>query len=83
MAIHVLVNITDDVVELVLGWIETEMTEGLRADAAREAPILGRTPMGRWGQPGEVGELAIWLLSDNSSFVTGTVMPVDGGYAAM
>jgi NAD(P)-dependent dehydrogenase (short-subunit alcohol dehydrogenase family) len=65
------------------GWIETEMTEGLRADAAREAPILGRTPMGRWGQPGEVGELAVWLLSDKSSFVTGTVMPVDGGYAAI
>lgn len=65
------------------GWIETEMTEGLRADSTREAGILGRTPMARWGQPGEVGELAAWLLSDKSSFVTGTVMPVDGGYAAM
>lgn len=65
------------------GWIETEMTEGLRADASREASILGRTPMARWGKPGEVGELAAWLLSDKSSFVTGTVMPVDGGYAAM
>lgn len=65
------------------GWIETEMTEGLRSDATREASILGRTPMGRWGKPGEVGELAAWLLSDKSSFVTGTVMPVDGGYAAM
>lgn len=65
------------------GWIETEMTEGLRADAAREAAILGRTPMARWGKPGEVGELAAWLLSEKSSFVTGTVMPVDGGYAAM
>ena len=65
------------------GWIETEMTEGLRADQAREGAILGRTPMGRWGQPGEVGELAAWLLGDKASFVTGAVMPVDGGYAAM
>ena len=65
------------------GWIETEMTEGLRADRSREGAILGRTPLGRWGQPGEVGELAVWLLSEKASFVTGTVMPVDGGYAAM
>lgn len=65
------------------GWIETEMTEALRADPERNAPILGRTPLGRWGTPAEVGALAAWLLSKDAAFVTGCVYPVDGGYSAM
>lgn len=65
------------------GWIATEMTTALREDDGRNAPILARTPMKRWGESDEVGALAAWLMSDEASFVTGSVYPVDGGYAAM
>jgi len=65
------------------GWIETEMTDALRADPARNQPILNRTPLDRWGKPAEVGALAAWLLSEEAAFVTGAVYPVDGGYSAM
>ena len=65
------------------GWIETPMTDAIRGDDTREPQILGRTPLGRWGQPGEVGELVAWLVSDKASFITGSVYTVDGGYSAM
>lgn len=65
------------------GWIETEMTQGLRDSPERTAGIMARTPMKRWGKPEEVGALVQWLLSENAGFVTGSVYPVDGGYLAM
>ncbi len=65
------------------GWIETEMTQGLREDPERTAGIMARTPMKRWGKPEEVGAFVQWLLSENASFVTGSIYPVDGGYLAM
>ena len=65
------------------GWIETEMTQGLREAPERSDAILNRTPMKRWGKAEEVGNVVKWLLSDDASFVTGSVYPVDGGYKAI
>ncbi|WP_281685166.1 SDR family NAD(P)-dependent oxidoreductase [Thalassobaculum salexigens] len=65
------------------GWIATPLTVNLRADETRNAAITGRTPMGRWGQPEELAGPALFLASDAASFITGTILNVDGGYAAM
>lgn len=65
------------------GWIETPMTAALRENDDRSATILGRTPMGRWGRPDELVGPALFLASDAASFITGVLLPVDGGYAAV
>ena len=62
------------------GWISTELTRPAIADASRSTGIVARTPMGRWGEPEDVASVALFLLSDAAKFVTGTVLPVDGGY---
>lgn len=65
------------------GWIATPLTVNLRADEARNVAITGRTPLGRWGEPEELAGPALFLASDAASFITGTILNVDGGYAAM
>ena len=62
------------------GWIETEMTRPLVSDKVRSESILDRTPMGRWGQPEDVAGVVEFLLSTEARFITGAVIPVDGGY---
>ncbi len=63
------------------GWIATALTAELQADPSRSAGLLGRTPMGRWGTPEDLVPPALFLCSPLAGFVTGTIMPVDGGYA--
>jgi NAD(P)-dependent dehydrogenase (short-subunit alcohol dehydrogenase family) len=63
------------------GWIETAMTRPLLQDTARVAAILARTPQKRWGKPEDVARVIGLLLSEDTIFMTGTVVPVDGGYS--
>jgi NAD(P)-dependent dehydrogenase (short-subunit alcohol dehydrogenase family) len=62
------------------GWIATPLTQALQEDAARSAVILGRTPMARWGTPADVAGPVLFLASPAAAFVTGVILPVDGGY---
>ena len=66
------------------GWIDTELTEGAR----REVPglherVLARTPAGRWGVGDDLAGIAVFLAGRASDFVTGTAIPVDGGYSSL
>jgi NAD(P)-dependent dehydrogenase (short-subunit alcohol dehydrogenase family) len=63
------------------GWIKTSMAQPAWEDAATHKRIADRTPMGRWGEPEELGDVIGFLCAPESRFVTGTVIPVDGGYS--
>jgi len=64
------------------GWIDTDLTRGARKQVeGLHERVLARTPAGRWGDPGDFAGIAVFLASAASDFLTGTAIPVDGGYS--
>ncbi len=65
------------------GWIDTELTRRARREVEDlHDRVLARTPAGRWGEPDDHAGIAVFLCSRASDFVTGTAIPVDGGYSS-
>ena len=63
------------------GWIETALTRPLVDDSQRSSEIVKRTPLGRWGTVEDVTGAALFLCSGQAAFITGAILPVDGGYS--
>lgn len=64
------------------GYMDTDNTEALRNDPARNRSILERIPAGRWGQPSDLDTAVLFFTSPASGYVTGQVLAVDGGWLA-
>ena len=65
------------------GFIVTEQSARARQDPAFTAGVEARTPMGRWGQPGDIAGAALFLASEAAGFMTGACLPIDGGYSVV
>jgi len=66
------------------GWIDTDLTRKAREQVpGLHERVVARTPAGRWGTPDEHAGVAVFLASPASAFVTGTAIPVDGGYSVL
>jgi 2-deoxy-D-gluconate 3-dehydrogenase len=66
------------------GWIRTDLSAAYEqpANSERNAFITSRIPTGRWGEPGDLAGAAVFLASGASNYVTGTAIPLDGGYSS-
>jgi 2-deoxy-D-gluconate 3-dehydrogenase len=66
------------------GWINTNLTKSARSEiAGLHERVLARTPAARWGEISDFAGIAVFLASSASEFVTGTAIPVDGGYSVL
>lgn len=65
------------------GAVRTPMTAGMSADPAIEQATAAMHPMGRFAEPEEIAAVVVWLVSDASSYMTGALVPVDGGFTAV
>ncbi|MDP9410536.1 MAG: SDR family oxidoreductase [Actinomycetota bacterium] len=64
------------------GYVATDLTAGLQQNERLRQAITDRTPMNRLAEPKEISDLVVFLASDSSTFITGAVYPVDGGWTA-
>ena len=64
------------------GYVVSNNTQALRADADRNAAILARIPAGRWAEPADIGGAAVFLASSAADYIHGAILPVDGGWLA-
>ena len=64
------------------GYIQTELTKSIWSDPEKRKPMDERLPIGRWGTPEDFEGVAIFLASSASDYITGVMIPVDGGYTA-
>lgn len=62
------------------GWIATPLTKALRENPERNDAIMARTALNRWGEPEDLAGGVLYLASPLAAYVTGTILPIDGGY---
>lgn len=65
------------------GWIDTRLAAGAISSPERSAPIMARIPLARWGTPGDVADVVAFLHSHGARYMTGAIVPVDGGYGCV
>jgi 2-deoxy-D-gluconate 3-dehydrogenase len=68
---------------IIPGWLKTDLTRQVYEHPEWNPAILNRTPAGRWGLPDDMRGIAVFLASHASDFITGTAIPVDGGFSVM